>query len=145
MVKRKVDEKQKGLHTVKITNEYFDDIIGYSNLNNKYFTVENNDIIYKRLNSELFIESLPYLGASVDFGLGDVCLEEDNGLFKFYLIDYMKKFHYETFDNIHDAIHKLVSFYKEYEMVDDSDKMEEIFYQTLGLVKKEKMNKTLKK
>ena len=78
----------------------------------------------------------PYLGPCVDFGLGDICLEESNGTFKFYIIDRGSKFECEEFDNIEDAISKLVSFYREYEIVDDPDKMEEILYQTLGLTKK---------
>ena len=43
----RVNENVDG-HLEKITNEPFDDIIGHSEGERKYFTVENNDIIYKR-------------------------------------------------------------------------------------------------
>ncbi|HIR58566.1 MAG TPA: hypothetical protein IAB38_00800 [Candidatus Onthousia excrementipullorum] len=93
----------------------------------KYFTDENNDIIYNRLKNELTIQYLPYLGPSINFGLGDICLEEDDNIFKFYVIDRASKFEYEEFNKVDDAIKKLVSYYKENEIVDNPDKMEEIF------------------
>ena len=125
------------VHTEKITNEPFDDIIGHSDFERKYFTIENNDIIYKRFKNELSIVYLPYLGPCVDFGLGDICLEEAKDNFKFYIIDRATKFELEEFVRIEDAIQKLISYYREYELVDDPDKMEEIIYQTLGLSKQE--------
>ena len=131
------------VHTEKITNEPFDDIIGHSGFERKYFTIENNDIIYKRFKNELSILYLPYLGPCVDFGLGDICLEEAKDNFKFYIIDRATKFELEEFVRIEDAIQKLISYYREYELVDDSDKMEEILYQTLGLRKQE--NATINK
>lgn len=135
-MKRKVRPDIK-VHTEKITNEPFDDIIGHSGFERKYFTIENNDIIYKRFKNELSIVYLPYLGPCVDFGLGDICLEEAKDNFKFYIIDRATKFELEEFVRIEDAIQKLISYYREYELVDDSDKMEEILYQTLGLRKQE--------
>ncbi len=123
------------VHLEKITNEAFDDIIGHSDIQRKYFTIENNDIIYKRFKNEITLDYLPYLGPCVDFGLGDICLEEAKDCFKFYIIDRASKFDYEEFTKIEDAIDKLVSYYKQYNMVDDPDKMEEILYQTLGLSK----------
>lgn len=126
-----------GVHLEKITNEPFDDIIGHSEVERKYFTIENNDIIYKRFKNELSIRYLPYLGPCIDFGLGDICLEEAKDNFKFYIIDRAAKFELEEFDRIEDAIQKLISYYREYEFVDDQDKMEEILYQTLGLHKQE--------
>ena len=125
------------VNTEKITNESFDDIIGHSDFERKYFTIENNDIIYKRFKNELSIVYLPCLGLCVDFGLGDICLEETKDNFKFYIIDRATKFELEEFVRIEDAIQKLISYYREYELVDDSDKMEEILYQTLGLRKQE--------
>ena len=125
------------VHTEKITNEPFDDIIGHSDFERKYFTIENNDNIYKRFKNELSIVYLPYLGPCVDFGLGDICLEEAKDKFKFYIIDRATKFELEEFVRIEDAIQKLISYYREYELVDDPDKMEEIMYQTLGLSKQE--------
>lgn len=126
-----------GVHLEKITNEPFDDIIGHSDVERKYFTIENNDIIYKRFKKELSIRYLPYLGPCIDFGLGDICLEEAADNFKFYIIDRAAKFELEEFDKIEDAIQKLVSYYKEYEFVDNPEKMKEIMYQTLGLSKQE--------
>ena len=135
---RKINENLRGkIHTEKITNEAFDEIIGHSECERKYFTIENNDIIYKRLKSEVKIDLLPYLGPCVDYGLGDICLEEASDIFKFYTIDRATKFNYEEFDNIKDAIQKLISVYIDFHMVDNPEKMEEIFYQTLGLDKEE--------
>ena len=108
----------------------------------KYFTDENNDIIYNRLKNELTIQYLPYLGPSINFGLGDICLEEDDNIFKFYIIDRASKFEYEEFNKVEDAIKKLTTYYKENKIVDSHDKMEEIFYQTLGLKGKEILTST---
>lgn len=107
----------------------------------KYFTDENNDIIYNRLKNELTIQYLPYLGPSINFGLGDICLEEDDNIFKFYVIDRASKFEYEEFNKVEDAIKKLTTYYKENKIVDSPDKMKKIFYQTLGL-KKETLTNT---
>lgn len=136
-MERRINENIKGIHVEKITNESFDDIIGHDNSERKYFTVENNDIIYKRLKSEVSIMCLPYLGPCVDFGMGDICIEEAKDNFKFYVIDRATKFEYREFRKIEDAVQKLVSYYKENELVDNSDKMEEIFFQTLNLKKDE--------
>ncbi len=131
---REISEEYLGkVHTEKITNEPFDAIIGHSECERKYFTIENNDIIYKRLKNEVSIRYLPYLGPCVDFGMGDICLEEAKDCFKFYIIDRASKFDCANFDNIKDAIDHLVSYYKEYNEVDDPEKVREIFYQTLGL------------
>ena len=140
---RKINEKIE-LPIEKITNEPFDQIIGHSVSERIYFTVENNDIIYKRLREELDIEYLPYLGPCVDFGAGDICLEESHNTFKFYIIDRSTKFEYEEFENIKDGIKRLINYYKKYNLVNDPNKMEEIFYQALGLKKEDKIqeNKT---
>ena len=106
---RKINPNIK-VHTEKITNEPFDDIIGHSDFERKYFTIENNDNIYKRFKNELSIVYLPYLGPCVDFGLGDICLEEAKDSFKFYIIDRATKFKIEEFDRIEDAIQKLISY-----------------------------------
>lgn len=143
-MERKVDESLKGLDIVRITNECFDDIIGHSDCERKYFTIENNDIIYKRLKNELLIEYLPYLGPCIDFGIGDICLEETGDIFKFYIIDRESKFEYEEFDKIEDAIQKLISFYQENGFIDNPNKMREIFYQTLGLDRSKKLSKIKK-
>ena len=85
-MERTINDNLRGkIHTEKITNESFDEIIGHSEEKRKYFTIENNDIIYKRLKNEVSIEYLPYLGSSVDFGMGDICIEETKDNFKFYL------------------------------------------------------------
>lgn len=138
-MERKVNKNIKGLHIVKITNEPFDDIIGYSESKRKYFTTENNDIIYKRLKTELTIKYLPYLGPCVTFGMGDICLEESHNVFKFYIIDRDNKLEYKEFTKIEDAIQKLVSYYKEYELVDNPNKMKEIFFEALGLKKEQNL------
>lgn len=106
----------------------------------KYFTIKNNDIIYKRLKNELTIKYLPNLGPCTNFGMGDICLEEADDIFKFYIIDRASKFEYEEFNKIEDAIQKLITYYKEGEIVDNPDKMEKIFYQTLGLKKQENID-----
>ena len=128
------------VQTEKITNEPFDDIIGHSDCERKYFTIKNNDIIYKRFKTELSTVYLPYLGPCIDYGAGDICLEEAKDSFKFYIIDRIAKFEYEEFNNIEDAIQKLISYYRENELVDDANKMEEILYQTLGLKNQKKEN-----
>lgn len=142
---RKVYDDLRGkIHLEKITNEPFDDIIGHSECERKYFTIENNDTIYKRLKSEVSIAHLPYLGPCVDFGMGDICIEEAQNCFKFYVIDRATKIGYKEFDNIEDAIQELISYYKKYEIVNDPEKMEEIFYQSLGLSKDNKGKKNIK-
>src|SRR5699024_7589965 len=108
----------------------------------KYFTNENNDIIYNRLTDELTIQYLLYLGQSINFEFGDIFLEEDDNMFKFYIIDKTSKFEYEEFNKIEDAIKKLTTYYKENKIVDSHDKMEEISYQTLGLKRKEILTST---
>ena len=50
----------------------------------------------------------------------------------------MTKFEYEEFNNIEDAIQKLISYYRENKLVDDANKMEEILYQALGLKNQKK-------
>ena len=136
---REISKNLKGkIHVEKITNEPFDDIIGHSEVERKVFTIENNDIIYRRFREELKMQVRPYLGPCVDFGLGDFCIEEAKDCFKFYTIDRGTKDNYEEFDNVEGAIQKLMSFYRKYNIVNDPDKMEEIFYETLGLEKKEK-------
>ena len=131
---RKIDKSIKGIHTEKITNEPFDDVICHSVSKRKYFTIENNDIIYRRLREELKLYHLPYLGPCVDFGAGDICLEESNGTFKFYIIDRAAKFDYKEFDSIEDAINTLIESYQRIYDIQDIDKMKKIFYETLGLV-----------
>ena len=125
------------VHLEKITNEPFDDIIGHSEGERKYFTVENNDIIYKRFKEELkFYTSYPYLGPCVDFGLGSPCIEKSNGTFKYYIIDRGEKFDFEEFTDVRDAINHLVECaYSKYNLVNDPNKMKNIIYETLGLEK----------
>ena len=62
---------------IKVHTEQFDDVIGHCQVKRKYFTIANNNLIYKRLREETDINELPYLGVTVDFGLGNVCLEEN--------------------------------------------------------------------
>ena len=143
IMKRKVTHDNED-NTEIITTEEFDDVICHSEVERKYFTIDNNNMIYKRFREELKIDDLPYLGPCVDFGLGDVCLEESQDKFKFYIIDRATKFNLEEFDNIEDAIDKLVSYYKEYDLVDDPDKMKEIIYEALGLSQIENITMKLK-
>ena len=89
----------KGCNLVKVTDLPFDDIIGHTDNKQEYFTLENNNIIYKRLREELNMQySLPRLGVSVDFGLGDICLEEctleDKKIFKFYTVVFISDNHH---------------------------------------------------
>ena len=140
---KKVEQNLNNVHIEKVTNEPFDDIIGHSNNERKYFTIENNDIIYKRLKEETDIEVLPYLGPCVDYGNGDICLEEtmENGneVFKLYVIDRMAKFDSQEFYNIETAIDGLVNYYMENEMISDSERMKSIFMATLNLSKTKKL------
>ena len=115
-----------------INNPLFGENFGHET-NIKYFTDEVNNEIYNRLHNELIIEYLPFLGRGIDYGMGDICLEEDNDIFKFYIIDHMNKFDYEEIENIYSAIDKLINYYEENELVNDSYKMKEIIYQTLNL------------
>lgn len=130
---KKIDINKCNVHIEKITNVPFDDIIGHSNGPRKYFTIENNDIIYSRLKNETSITSLPYLGPCVDFGSGDICLEEGTNIYKFYVIDRNNKHYYEEFSKIEDAIQKLISYYIDRNIIDNPTKMKNIFYETLNL------------
>ena len=102
-----------------------------------YFTKENVNKIYEKLKEIIDLPDLPTLGSSIGFGLGNVCLEETEQKYKFYIIDRHAKFEYEEFDNIEDAIQKLVAFYEENELTSNPLNMKEIFYQVLELHKKE--------
>ena len=139
------------LHKEKLTNEPFDEVIGHSENERIYFTIENNDIIYQRLRKETDLRELPYLGICVDYGQGDLCLEEsikDNQIiFKFYIIDRFNKFEYAEFSNIEEAINKIIEYYTKYEMVSEPEKVKEIFRETLNLTtnKELTLNKNLKK
>lgn len=99
----------------------------------KYFTFKNTEKINKRLLNELDIEGLPTLGVGVGFGIGEICLEETEGKYRFYFAAGWDKFHYREFDNIKDGINELTSYYKKWDMVDKPNKMEKIIYQELGL------------
>lgn len=135
---RKLKENLVGVVPIeKITNEPFDEIIGHSECERVVFTIENNDVIYRRIRAEVPMDYLPYLGPCVDFGMGDVCIEEAPDCFKFYVVDRMTKNGYEEFQDVRDAIQRLISYYKGFI---DTDKLEEIFYQTLGLTKRDGMD-----
>lgn len=125
------------VHTEKITTEPFDDIIGHSECERVFFTIENNDEIYRRIRAEVPMDYLPYLGPCVDFGMGDVCIEEAPDCFKFYVIDRGIKNESKEFQDVRDAIQRLISYY---EGSVDTDKLEEIFYQTLGLTKRDEID-----
>ena len=104
----------------------------------KYFTYENRKRIEDRLLNETDISGLPTLGHGVDFGMGEICLEEtkdadNNDKFEFYLAVNYDKYQHQIFDNIEDAISALVAFYKKTDMIDKPNKMEKIIYQELGL------------
>ena len=137
-------KKQIGVHTEKITDEQFDDVIGHCEVERKYFTIANNNLIYKRLREETDINELPYLGVTVDFGLGNVCLEENvkdgHDIFKFYVIDRTTKFDYQEFNNIEDAIEKLINYYEENEMVSNPEAAKAIFKEVLNLTKDKKLS-----
>lgn len=109
----------------------------------RYFTTENIDTIYKRLKEETDIYILPYLGEEMNYGMGEVCLEEkiedNNTAYKFYTVDRASKFDYQEFHQVEGAIKHLVSYYEKMQMVSDSDQMLNIFFETLHLNKKGKM------
>ena len=104
----------------------------------KYFTREKTDIIYIRLNNELSLNYIPTLGDGLDYGLGEVCLEEMDDKFAFYIVDKFIKHDYEEFSNIEDAIDKLINFYNQYDAGCNPDIMKSIFYETLELKKEDK-------
>lgn len=118
---------------VKITDEPFDDVIGHDTGERKYFTIENNNKIYRRLREEFKMYYLPYLGPCVDFGMGDACIEETGDVFKFYVIDRAAKFEYQEFNNIKDAIDCLTKFEIRMHDIDDADKFKAVFYEVLDL------------
>ena len=113
---------------------HFDEIIGHTTCERKYFTLENNDIIYKRLKEETDLDYLPYLGACVDFGLGDLVLEEDIDKFKVYFIERMSKYDYMEYGNLKDAVDDLINKCTRYKDNKDEiqEKMRNIFYETLS-------------
>lgn len=131
-----------GLNLVKVTNYQFDEIIGHNTCERKYFTLENNDIIYKRLKEETDLDYLPYLGACVDFGLGDLVLEEDIDKFKVYFVERMSKYDYMEYGNLKDAVDDLINKCTRYKDNKDEiqEKMRNIFYETLN-IEKEKVKK----
>ena len=90
-----------------------------------------------RIRAEVPMDYLPYLGPCVDFGMGDVCIEEAPDCFKFYVIDRGIKNESKEFQDVRDAIQRLISYY---ECFVYTDKLEEIFYQTLGLTKRDGMD-----
>ena len=104
----------------------------------KYFTYENRKRIEERLLHETDISGLPTLGHGVDFGMGEICLEEtkddnDNDRFEFYVAINYDKSRHQVFDNIEDAITALVGFYRRNDMIDKPNKMEKIIYEEIGL------------
>lgn len=139
----KVREEFRDL-VVKNTNQEIGDIMGHNICERKYFTIQNNDIIYSKL-KKIGILHMPFLGPCVDYGDGNFCLEEsfenNKEVFKVYNIDRQFKYNYEEFDNVEDAINKLVNFYVGYE-IDSSDEMIDIFYETLNLKKNKKLVKS---
>ena len=123
-------------YTVKLTNNEFDDVIGYNPNERKYFTIENNDVIYKRLRDETDIQYYPRLGPRVEFGMGDIVLEEGIDRFLFYIIDRMYKSDRAEFFDVREAIEHLINYYVKYEVA-DADALRNIFYETLGLERKQ--------
>ncbi len=104
----------------------------------KYFTYENRKRIEESLLHETDIACLPTLGHGVDFGIGEICLEETkdndgNDRFELYFAVNYDKYQHKIFDNIADAINALVEYYKKWDMVDKPNKMKKIIYQELGL------------
>lgn len=104
-----------------------------NNNKRKYFNWDNNNTIYNRLMKETIISYIPYLGQGLQFGAGDIVLEEDGDIYKFYIIDRDVKFCYEEFDNVVSAMEKLVTYYDEAELIDDPDKMMGIFCASLNI------------
>lgn len=119
------------LPLVRITDKDFDDIIGGYTCEVKYFTKESNNIIYEAL-TNLGATYLPYLGPHVEFGLGDLVLEEGKDGYKVYFIDRASIFQLNEFDNIVDAIENLIDKYVSYDEL-DRDMIAKIFYDTLKL------------
>ena len=129
--------------TVRITNLPFGEVIGKYNDNVKYFTVSNNDKIYRRLISEFNLKYLPYLGANIFYGKGETCLEEDNNKFYYYVIDRQYRVYFKELDNIYDAIDYLVIQYTNYFREVDKSKMRDIFLEELNLEKGNRKTKLL--
>ena len=132
-MERKVLPEMKK-YTVKITNLPFDDVLGMEICKRKYFTIENNDIIYKKM-KELDIRYLPYLGVQVEFGLGDLVLEEGKNKFRVYTIDRMTKFGTKEFNNVVDAIGEIINEMIQIEPNIDKELLENIFFETLKIEK----------
>ena len=103
----------------------------------KYFTIENNDKIYRRLMNELPMRKYPYLGTKLDFGDFDVCLAENKHGFDFYVVT--QKAHrcnVRHFDNIYNAINHLGTHLFIYEFDYSKTKLDkflDIMYEELGL------------
>ena len=98
-----------------------------------YFTEDRINSINRRLREELNLKYLPYLGVNVICGKGEMCLEEDDGLFKYYVIDRNNKVYLEVYDSVFNAVDSLVKHYCYcFKEVDEST-MKSIFYEELGL------------
>lgn len=93
------------------TNEPIGDVFCHSEISErKVFTLDTNDRIYRRLRIEIPSARFPYLGTSLDYGLGDVCIEENEYGFKFFVIDRRSKYNEVEFGNLKDAIDYLVEY-----------------------------------
>ncbi len=98
-----------------------------------YFTEDRVNTINKRLREELNLKYLPYLGANVIYGKGEMCLEENNGVFKYYVIDRNNKVYLEIYDNVYDAVDSLVKHYSYCFKEVNESMMKSIIYEVLGL------------
>ena len=130
---REIKQSIKVRKDGNFTRVAFDHVICHTDGKQQYFNAENNKIIYTKLQDDLGLQDLPYLGTCVDFGLRSVCLEESDGKFKFYVNIASEKTNYKEFDNVKDAIDELVKYYTDYELVSCPCAFKKIFYNTLNL------------
>lgn len=144
---QKVESMSSDVSCCKMTRKFksLDDNLEKLNDENcqkiKYFTPEKCAIIYKRFEEELdnCFGFLPCLGESLDYGCGNVCLEESYGTFLFYTVDRAAKFDVKKFNDVRIAIKELALFYYEICYIDNPLQMEQIICQTLGLNCKEEL------
>lgn len=102
---------------------------------NKYLNEQNVSEIYARLKNETNITELPILGRNLEFGLGEICLYEQNNLYIFYIMNKNNKECIKIFEDIKSAINFLVNVYDYYKFIDEPTKMKDIFYEVLNIDK----------
>ena len=104
-------------------------------MDKKYLTIENSFKIYDRLKNEVNIVPgcTPYLWGNILVGDNDIILTEKDGLFSVYIQNIKEFSNIEIFSEIKDAVDYLISYYENNMLVDDSNIMRNIFYETYGI------------